>query len=326
VKQNDKGIGLQDLVEGFLFSLQAEGRALRTHRYYTKLLRHLVDFSNNQRRPLYANQTEPRHLRQFLSWVSSRVYEYNPGNGSRRFVKSKPSTAWPYYKALRRLFNWSVEEGLLLENPTKDLHFKATPLPPIQPYNLDELKKFLAVCELDIKTVARFTGLRNKAMILLFIDSGLRLSELALSTLPDLDLEQKSVRVIGKGNKVGICPFSPKTAKAIWLYLLERKQRAKCDALWITEEGTPFTVEGLGSWFTRLKKRAGVNSPGHVHRLRHTSALQYLRGANDSFLLQLFLRHEDLTMSRRYTQSLKQEEAVKAHRNGASPVEGLWLG
>ena len=161
---------------------------------------------------------------------------------------------------------------------------------------------------------------------MLFVDSGLRLSEQAHLKLGDLNLEQRCVRVIGKGNKIGICPFSAKTAKAVWLYLLERKHRAKSDALWVTEEGRQFSVGGLSSSFVYLKKRAGVNSQGRVHRLRHTSALQYLRGAKDSFLLQLFLRHEDLTMSRRYTQGLKQEEAIEAHRNGASPVEGLGLG
>jgi integrase len=160
VKQNEKGIGLQDLIEGFLFSLQAEGRALRTHKYYAKLLRHLLVFSKDQCWPPHVNHLESKHFRQFLSWVSSRVYEYNPGNGSRRFVKSKPSTAWPYYKALRRMFNWSVEEGLLEESPVKGLRFKTPPPPPIQPYNLDELKRFLAVCELDIKNGARFCGLR----------------------------------------------------------------------------------------------------------------------------------------------------------------------
>ena len=326
MKRDNKVIGLQDLVEGFLFSLQAEGRAGRTHEYYDKLLRHLLNYSRDQRWPHRIDQLEAKHFRQFLSWVSSRSYEYNPGNSSCRFVKSKPSTAWPYYKAVRRLFNWSVAEGLLQENPAKEIRFKAPPPPPIQPYNLDELKRFLAVCELDIRTGARFTGLRNKAMILLFLDSGLRLSELAQLRLSDLDLEQRLVRVVGKGNKIGMCPFSPKTAKAIWLYLLERKHRAKSDALWVTEEGGQFSVGGLSSSFVYLKKRAGVNSPGRVHRLRHTSALQYLRGAKDSFLLQLFLRHEDLTMSRRYTQGLKQEEAIAAHRNGASPVEGLGLG
>jgi len=80
------------------------------------------------------------------------------------------------------------------------------------------------------------------------------------------------------------------------------------------------------SWFNRLKKRAEVNESGGVHRLRYIAALQYLRGAKYSFLLQLFLRHESLEMSRRYTQGLKAEEAITAHRNGASPVEQLELG
>jgi len=326
VRHNDNRIRLQDLVEGFLFSLQAEGRAPRTHEYYDKLLRHFLCYAKSEDWPEQIGLLNTNRIRQFLSWVGSRSFGYTAGNGSRRFTESKPSTAWPYYKALRRLFNWGVEEGLLEESPVKDIHFKAPPIPTVQPYNLEELKRLLAVCELDIRTGARFIGLRNKAMLLLFVDSGLRLSEQAHLKLRDLNLEQRCVRVIGKGNKIGICPFSAKTAKAIWLYLLERKHRAKSDALWVTEEGKRFSVGGLSSSFVYLKKRAGVNSQGGVHRLRHTSALQYLRGAKDSFLLQLFLRHEDLTMSRRYTQGLKQEEAIEAHRNGASPVEGLGLG
>jgi len=273
VKRDNKVIVLQDLVEGFLFSLQAEGRARRTHEYYDKLLRHFLFYAKSQGWPDRVDYLDAKRIREFLSWIGSRSFEYVAGNGSRRFTKSKPSTAWPYYKALRRLFNWSVEEGFLEESPAKDIHFKAPPLPPVQPYDPEELKRFLAICELGIRTGARFTGLRNKAMLLLFVDSGLRLSELAHSRLADLNLEQRWIRVIGKGNKIGICPFSTKTAKAIWLYLLERKHRAKSDALWITEEGSPFTTDGLSSCFARLKTRAGVNSSGRVHRLRHTSAL-----------------------------------------------------
>ena len=72
-----------------------------------------------------------------------------------RLAQPRPSKAWRYYKATRRLFNWSVEEGLLDESPVKGLRFKAPPPPPIQPYNLNELKRFLAVRELDMKTGAR---------------------------------------------------------------------------------------------------------------------------------------------------------------------------
>ncbi|GAJ12216.1 unnamed protein product, partial [marine sediment metagenome] len=93
------------------------------------------------------------------------------------------------------------------------------------------------MCNLDIKTGARFTGIRNKAMLLLFVDSGLRRAEMVNLRLSDLDLDSKRVRVIGKGNKIGIAPFSPKTAKVLWAWLVERKPRAKTDRLWVTEEG-----------------------------------------------------------------------------------------
>ena len=320
-----KAIGLHDLVDGFLFSLQAEGKATRTREYYSKLLRHFLDYTKdrgwNDLRSLDA-----QHSREFLAWTASRTYEHAAGNGTRVLRKGKPTSAWPYFRALRRLFNWAVEEGFLELSPLAKTHFKTPSAPPVEPFTLDELKRLLAVCELDIRSGARFTGLRNRAMLLLFLDSGLRRAEMANIKLRDFHLDAGRVTVLGKGNKIGIVPFCSKTAKAIWLYLVERENRAVCDSLWVTEEGRAFSIEGMDSWFNRLKLRAGVTSTGCLHKLRHTAALQYLRGAKDSFLLQLFLRHESLEMSRRYTRGLKAEEAIEAHRNGASPVEGLGLG
>jgi site-specific recombinase XerD len=326
VRYSDKAIGLRDVVEGLLFSLQAEGRSIRTIGYYRDLLEPFLEYAQDRGWSDNLSSLDAYRLREFLSWVGTRDSDYNVGNGTKRVRKPKTTTAWPYYRALRRLFNWAIEEGYLASSPLCTIHFKPPPSPPVEGYTIDELKRLLAVCDLDIKTNARFTGVRNKAMLLLFIDSGLRRAEMARLKLSDIDLESRRIRVIGKGNKIGIAPFSPRTAKAIWAWLVERRARAKADHLWLTEEGYPFSVEGVVSWFTRLKRRAGVNSPGGVHRLRHTAALQYLRGAKDSFLLQLFLRHESLEMSRRYTRGLKAEEAITAHHNGASPVEGLGLG
>lgn len=322
--KHNTDIGLRDLVEGFLFSLRAEGKSDGTVEYYTYLLRALVRYASEQGWP--EDVPDTRRLREFLTWTATRTFEVKVcNNGGKTIRKAKPSTAWPYYRALRRLFNWAVEEGYLESSPLATIHFKPPPEPPIQGYTPDELRRLLAVCDLDIRTGARFTGIRNKAMLLLFIDSGLRRAEMVNLKLNDIDLESRRVRVVGKGNKIGIAPFSARTAKALWAWLVERKARAKTDRLWVTEEGNAFSTEGLVSWFARLKKRAGINSPGGVHRLRHTAALQYLRGARDSFLLQLFLRHESLEMSRRYTKGLKAEEAIEAHRKGASPVESLGL-
>jgi len=62
------------------------------------------------------------------------------------------------------------------------------------------------------------------------------------------------------GNKIGIAPFSARTAKALWAWLVERKRRVKTERLWITEEGNAFSLEGLVSWFNRLKKCANFDS------------------------------------------------------------------
>ena len=179
MKRNDKAVGLQDLVEGFLFSLQAEGRSSLTHKYYDGSLRHFLWLAKEQSWPDRIDLLDTRHIRQFLAWVGSRHFEYAAGNGSRKYVKAKPSTAWRYYRAMRRLFNFAVGEGLLEKSPVKDIHFKPPPLTPIQPYSIEELKRFLAICELDIRTGAPFIGLRNKAILLLFVDTALRASELA---------------------------------------------------------------------------------------------------------------------------------------------------
>ena len=325
MKRNLEALKPQDLVDGLLFSLQAEGRSVRTIEYYRDLLNTFLNYA--RRNDLSdVNFLGAKEIRQFLSWVGSRTCEYEIGNGTKRVRQSKPSTAYPYFRALRRLFNWAVQEGYIATTPLVNIHFKPPAASVVEGYKREELQRLLAVCDLDIKTEARFTGIRNRAMLLLFVDSGLRRAEMVNLRLTDLSLDNRLVHVVGKGNKPGIAPFSSKTAKALWNWLLMRRDRAKTDHLWITEEGRAFSMDGLVSWFARLKSRAGLTSPGGVHRLRHTAALAYLRSAKDSFKLQLFLRHSSLEMSRRYTQGLKAEEAIEAHRNGASPVESLRLG
>jgi len=197
VRSNLKGIGLRDLIDGFLFSLKAEGRSSRTTKYYADLLRSLLNYAQDNRWPHEVITLDTHRVREFLSWIGSRTVKHKVGNGTRRQRKSKPSTAWPYYRALRRLFNWAVGEGYLETSPLATIRFKPPPAPPIEGYTRDELQRLLAVCDLDTRTGAVFTGIRNKAMLLLFIDAGLRRGELINLKLNDIDLESKRVRVIG---------------------------------------------------------------------------------------------------------------------------------
>jgi integrase/recombinase XerD len=73
-----------------------------------------------------------------------------------------------------------------------------------------------------------------------------------------------------------------------------------------------------------LKRRAGINEEGCVHRFRHTFALSFLRGDRNPFNLQYLLGHNSLEMVKRYTATLGMEDALKAHEK-ASPADMLGL-
>jgi len=191
VKHYGKAIGLHNLVDGFLFSLQAEGRAPRTHEYYSKLLRHFLDYARDRGWNDGTRALDAQRVREFLSWTASRTYEHSAGNGVRLVRQAKPTSAWSYFRALRRLFNWAVEEGFLEVSPLAKIHFKPPAAPQVEPYTQEELKRLLAACDLDIKNGAHFTGLRNRAMLLLFLDSGLRRAEMDTLKLRDLHLEAR---------------------------------------------------------------------------------------------------------------------------------------
>ena len=129
--KHDKGIGLRDLVEGFLFSVQAEGKSSGTIEYYGYLLRPLLIYADEQLWPSSVLSLDVRRLREFLTWTAARTFEVKVANNGGKIVrKAKPSTAWPYYRALRRLFNWAVEEGYLQSNPLATIHFRSPPQPP----------------------------------------------------------------------------------------------------------------------------------------------------------------------------------------------------
>ena len=148
MKHYGKTIGLHNLVDGFLFSLQAEGKAPRTHEYYSKLLRHFLGYVKDRGWSDDTQSLDTQRVREFLSWTATRTHEHSAGNGTRLVRHSKPTSAWPYFRALRRLFNWAVEEGFLEVSPVAKMHFKPPVVPQVEPYTQEELKRFLAVCDL----------------------------------------------------------------------------------------------------------------------------------------------------------------------------------
>jgi len=155
-------------------------------------------------------------------------------------------------------------------------------------------------------------------MLLMFLDTGLRLSELTNLKLSDIDLNKGIIKTIGKGNKERYARIGVKTQKALWNYLSLRP--VDTEYVWQGKENGKMTKDGIAQMIRNLGKRLGMRlSP---HKLRHSFAISFLRNGANPFELQIALGHTTLEMTRRYTQALGFDDVYKRHIS-ASPVDRL---
>ncbi len=161
------------------------------------------------------------------------------------------------------------------------------------------------------------SSVRNRTILLVPLDTGLRASELCELRIKDVDLNNRRLTVLGKGSKERIIPFSAVTSQAIWRYEATRPKDSTNDLVFVTPEGQPLDRVGLGELILRIGERAGVTN-AHPHRFRHTFAINFLRNGGNAYALQMMLGHSTMEMVKRYL-ALAQADVEAAHRQ-ASPV------
>jgi site-specific recombinase XerD len=318
-----QGVSLKSLVKGFVLTKRTEGKSPRTVEYYQDNLRRFLWYAERQRWSDDIRFLTEWQIREFLGYVGTETHRWGlEGNGSETSqCKACHSTVRHYFVVLSCFFNWLIQEGFVKENPVVKIKV-AKPKPKvITPYSSDEIKRMLAVCDYDYEHNAKFLGSRNRAMILILVDTGVRLSELVGMKLNNIDNEKGYVKVLGKGAKERVVRIGKTAQKALWRYLVYRTHEGT-QGLWLSEEGKPLHNGGVQSLVERLRERAGVNGDGNVHRFRHTFALDFLRTDKNVFNLQYLLGHSDLDMVRRYTATLGMEDALRAHEK-ASPADLL---
>jgi len=317
------GTSLGSLVKGYVLTHQTEGSSPRTVEYYQGTLNRFLWYAQRQGWPDDARLLTQWQIREFLSYVATEVNRWDKkGNGSESSShRASPRTVHHYYSALRSFLNWAVKEGFLTENAVAKVKVAKPRHRVISPYSTQQVKKMLAVCDYDYQHNAKFLGSRNRAIILILLDSGLRVSELANIKLRDIDADRGWIKIMGKGAKERVVRIGKVAQKALWRYLMYRGENNRQE-LWLSEEGRVLQASGIQSFINRLKKRAGVNEEGCVHRFRHTFALSFLRADRNPFNLQYLLGHSSLEMVRHYTATLGMEDALKAHEK-ASPADLL---
>jgi integrase/recombinase XerD len=156
---------------------------------------------------------------------------------------------------------------------------------------------------------------RDRAILLLLVDSGVRRAECLALTWGDVNFQTGAVLVrLGKGRKARVTAIGAHTRRALITYRRSRKVGEE-DPLFQTDEGMRLSPMGLRSIFERLGKRAGFKISPHM--LRRTCAVQSLRGGMDVITLQKILGHASVEMTAHYCALLSDDVLSEHSKHGA---------
>ncbi|NLF01901.1 MAG: tyrosine recombinase [Anaerolineales bacterium] len=230
---------------------------------------------------------------------------------------------------LRSFGAFLVREGVLTRNPFRVISGPRAPKRLPRHLSVTEVEALLAVPDLSTPL-----GLRNRAIIEVLYGAGLRVSELVGLDLADLDLLQRQVRVLGKGDKERVGLLGQHAVRALEQYLRVGRpallgQRTG-QALWLNRRGGRLSVRGVALMLTDVGQRAGIARPVSAHMLRHSFATHLLDGGADLRVVQELLGHANLTTTQVYThvsQSRAREVYIRAHprardEHGSEPPRG----
>jgi integrase/recombinase XerC len=199
--------------------------------------------------------------------------------------------------AVRSFFGYLVREGVAASNPAVDIRAPKAARRLPGTLDVDQIAQLLQVPGDDALAV------RDRAIMELFYSSGLRLAELVGLALADVDLADRTVRVLGKGAKTRIVPVGRKACEAIRAWLKQRAALAGIEetALFVGRNGERLKPRAIQKRIAEWARRAGLPTRVYPHLFRHSFATHLLESSKDLRGVQELLGHADISTTQIYT-------------------------
>ena len=250
----------------------------------------------------------------FLSYLSNDR-AINPDSPAPEYGIS-PAARSRKLSAIKSFYKYlTVRTKQLDENPVADLEY---------PKLRKSLPKYLTLEQSAalLQAVSGPNEKRDYAILMLFLNCGIRRSELVGLNLTDV--YEDRIRVVGKGNKERFVYFGSACRKAIDAYLVERNKKVLSDnrALFGSRNGNRISVEAVHRLVKKALLQAGLDSTQFsAHKLRHTAATMMLSGGVDVKTVQEVLGHENLNTTQIYTHIENTELKIAAEANPLSKLD-----
>lgn len=225
----------------------------------------------------------PRHVRAFVA------AEHRGGLAGRSLQRLLSS--------IRTFYRFLARRGEASLDPAAGVRAPKSPRKLPETLDVDQAARLVEIQNDDALAV------RDKALLELFYSSGLRLGELVRLDLGDVDLDDATVRVLGKGRKTRIAPVGSHARHALHAWLRERARLVANDetALFIGRNGRRLTPRAVQQRVRRWGIVQGVEGRVHPHMLRHSCASHVLESSGDLRAVQELLGHADLATTQIYT-------------------------
>jgi integrase/recombinase XerD len=324
------GLSVAKAIPGFLQYKAAEALSPGTLESYKQHLELWQSHAADCR----IDQVAANDLRAYLVWLRDQYQPRRFGKGTAPLSAKTLRNVWI---TLSAFFTWASKE-FGLPSPMKSVPAPQFEPAPVEPLSKEAVEALLKATDSSrpARTDSRRTFVmrrssvfRDRALLLILLDTGLRASELCALSIGDVDQKTGKMTVKhgrsggAKGGK-GRVVFLGKAARpALWRYLAAREDGEEPGApLFLVKYDRPLNRDALRQLLAALGQKAGVPKC-HPHRFRHTFAITYLRSGGDLFTLKAQLGHSTLDMVEHYAR-IAQIDVEQAHRR-ASPADNWHL-
>lgn len=288
-----------EAIDDFLLDRKAANRSPGTIEFYAEKLNKFMGFCYTHQ--VYKpQQITANTLRRYFLWLKDDV-GHRPGGVHAHYRSVKAFVRW-----------WALENDQMghyrlfkrVKAPKVDIEI----LPTV---SLDDVYAMIATCD------DGWYGLRDRAIILVLLDTGVRASEFVSIDIEDVDWDTGATLIRkGKGRRDRTVFVGETAMQAVTQYLQERTS----GPLWIIRTGGRLSYDGLRGVMTKCATRAGIDTPS-LHSFRRAFALNMLRSGVDLETLRRLMGHTSLHVLMRYL-ALVDEDLKRAHAI-ASPVDRL---
>lgn len=306
----------------YRLSLEASNKSPKTVEWYLDILYRYFNFleHSNLMKPVdelgkKALEAYIIHRKTTKRWPNNpHIKEENKGGLS-------PYSIQGDVRAIKAFWSWLLYQGYIEDNTLAKYPLPKVPKTIIKTLTIEQIRLLLKTIDKN-STV----GTRNYCILMLLIDTGMRISEVTGIQIADLNLSKCLVKIIGKGQKERVIPFSHFTSKELIKYIKHyRSDLCKLESpyLFPVSHGHHVRVNAIQQAIKRLAKKAELyDIKCYPHIFRHTFATMFLAKGGNAVILKEMMGHEDFQTTQKYIH-LQPEDLQKQHWK-YTPVEDLF--